>query len=72
MKIKSTLTNITKEVYSTSNPILAKEIITNYLLNTRVKDRDKMIGEVKKLNSINQIYFYFTNSLLKFEGLGVK
>ena len=33
MKIESTLTKITKEVYSTSNPILAKEIITNYLLN---------------------------------------
>ena len=71
MKLQSTLTQITNEVYSTSNPETAKEIITNYLQSTKVKDKDKMIEEVSKLKSINKIYFYFTNCLLKFEGLGV-
>ena len=58
MKLQSTLTQITNEVYSTSNPETAKEIITNYLQSTKVKDKDKMIEEVSKLKSINKIYFY--------------
>jgi len=43
----------------------------NYLESTNVKDKKKMIWDVSQLNSLTRIQFYFTNALLKFEGMGV-
>lgn len=65
----STLASITSDVYKSKTAQEAKEIIVGHLLKTQVKDRDKMITDVAKLNNLNQVWRYFSNSLLRFEGL---
>ena len=67
----STLTNITEQIYSAKTVTEAKAAMINYLETTNVKDKKKMIFDVSQLNNLTRIQFYFTNALLKFEGMGV-
>lgn len=67
----STLTNITEQVYSAKTATEAKTAMINYLETTNVKDKKKMIYDVSQLTNLTRIQFYFTNALLKFEGMGV-
>jgi hypothetical protein len=69
MKPESTLVSITEQVYRASTADQARTAMIEYLKGTRVKDRDKMINEVSKLNNLVRIQQYFSNCLLKFEGL---
>jgi len=71
MTFQSTLTIITEQVWSATTAQEAKSTIINYLETTNVKDKKKMIFDVSQLNSLTRIQFYFANSLLKFEGMGV-
>jgi hypothetical protein len=68
---ESTLTTITSQVYSATTAQEAKIIILDYLETTNVKDKKKMIWDVSQLNSLTRVWNYFTNSLLRFEGLSV-
>jgi len=71
MTFESTLTSITEQVWSAKTAQEAKSTIINYLETTNVKDKKKMIWDVSQLNSLTRIQFYYANSLLKFEGMGV-
>lgn len=68
---QSTLASITNEVYSAKTAQEAKTIMINYLETTNVKDKKKMIWDVSQLNNLTRVLTYFTNSLLRFEGLSV-
>lgn len=71
MTFESTLTSITEQVWSAKTAQEAKTVIIGYLETTNVKDKKKMIWDVSQLNNLTRIQFYFANSLLKFEGMGV-
>jgi hypothetical protein len=71
MKYESTLTNITEQVYKATSLNEAKTAMVDYLKTTRVKDADKMIQTATKINNLTKLQEYFTNCLLRFEGLSV-
>lgn len=71
MKITSVLASIASLVWEAEDVDQAREIVTEHLAGTNVKDRDKMIDDVQKLKTLEQIHRYIANSLLKYEGLGV-
>jgi len=71
MKYESTLTNITEQVYKATSLNEAKTAMVDYLKTTRVKDANKMIQTATKINSLAKLQEYFTNCLLRFEGLSV-
>lgn len=66
---QSTLATITTEVYSAKTAQEAKTIVINYLETTNVRDKKKMIWDVSQLNNLTRVWQYFTNSLLRFEGM---
>lgn len=68
MKLQSTLTQITDQVFQAQTPVQAQQAMVEYLKSTKVKDRDKMITTVSSMNNLPQIQKYFANCLLKFEG----
>tara|TARA_R110000868_G_scaffold147485_1_gene368984 strand:+ start:1617 stop:1853 length:237 start_codon:yes stop_codon:yes gene_type:complete len=68
---ESTLATITTDVYAAKTAQEAKTIMINYLETTNVKDKKKMIWDVSQLNNLTRVLTYFTNSLLRFEGLSV-
>lgn len=72
MKIESTLAAIASLVWEASDANSAKEILTEHLYSTNVKDRDKMIEDIQKLKTLEQVHRYTANSLLKYEGLSSK
>lgn len=72
MKIESTLASIAPTIFQTQDASSAKEILIRHLCETNVKDRDKMIQDIKQLTSIEAIHRYTANSLLKYEGLSTK
>ena len=71
MTFESTLTSITEQVWSAKTAQEAKTTIIDYLETTNVKDKKKMIWDVSQLNNLTRVLTYFTNSLLRFEGLSV-
>ena len=71
MKPESILVAITEQIYKARTATEAKTIMVDYLLTTTVSDRDSMIKGVTKLNSLIKVQRYFTNCLLKFEGLSL-
>jgi hypothetical protein len=71
MKYESTLTNITEQVYKAASLNEAKTAMVDYLKTTRVKEADKMIQTATKINNLLKLQEYFTNCLLRFEGLSV-
>lgn len=72
MPIESTLAKITEEVYKSKTAEEAKRVMMEYLETTYVKDRDKMIDTVSKMNNLIKIQTYFSNCLLKYEGHSLK
>jgi hypothetical protein len=71
--IKSTLADIAPEVYEAVNYETAKAIIQEHLKDSIIKDEDrkKMLDGVSKMNNLRQIQTYFSNSLLKYEGMSL-
>ena len=70
MHFESTLSKITQEIYNAKTAQEAKAAMVTYLQSTRVKDRDRMIETVQAMSSLIKIQTYFSNCLLKFEGMG--
>ena len=71
MKYESTLTNITEQVYKATSLNEAKTAMVDYLKTTRVKHADTMIRTATKIGNLPRLQEYFTNCLLRFEGLSV-
>lgn len=71
--IKSTLADIAPQVYQAVNYESARAIITEHLKDSQIKDEDrkKMLDGVQKLNNLRQIQTYFSNALLKYEGMSL-
>lgn len=70
-QLKSTLETICNEVFSMKDVVKAKEIAVKHLEQTGVKDKDKMIKEIKTFSNMTSLQRYVCNALLKFEGLGM-
>ena len=73
MKIESTLASIAKEIFAASDASTAREIFTNYMAGSKIKESDKakMLREVSGMSTLMQIHRYTANALLKYEGLGL-
>lgn len=71
--IKSTLADIAPEVYQAVNYETAKAIIQEHLKDSAIKDEDrkKMLDGVSKINNLRQVQTYFSNALLKYEGMSL-
>lgn len=74
VNIKSTLESIAQQVFVSTNVRDAKNVIINHIGDTRIKDSDKLtiVNNVNKINSLVRLQTYVCNSLLKYEGLGLK
>ena len=72
MKIQSTLASIASLIWEAKTATQAKETLIEHLKGVNVKDRDKMIGDVEKLKTLQAVHRYTANSLLKYEGLSTK
>ena len=72
MNITSTLASIASLVWEAKTAQQAKDTLIEHLRSTQVKDRDKMIDDVQKLSTLQQVQRYTANSLLKYEGLSTK
>ena len=72
MKYESTLAQIANQVYQAKTADEAKQVMIDHLNTTKVKDKDKMINQVKLLKTLIKVQTYFTNSLLRFEALSVR
>lgn len=74
IKIKSVLEEIAPQVFQVKDLNEAKNIIINHINSKGIKDEDKKVItiNVSQLNNINAVHRYMANSLLKYEGLGIK
>jgi hypothetical protein len=74
IQIKSILEEIAPQVFQIRNLNEAKDIILDHVNGKKIKDTDKqiIIKNVNELKNINSVHRYIANSLLKYEGLGVK
>lgn len=72
MNITSTLASVATLVWEAKTAQQAKDTLIEHLRSTQVKDRDKMIDDVQKLSTLQQVQRYTANSLLKYEGLSTK
>ena len=73
MKLTSTLDKIAEQVFEAKTFADAKQIVTDYLNESKIKESDrlKMINEVNNMKHLHKIQLYIANALLKYEGLGV-
>jgi hypothetical protein len=67
----SKLAEITDAVFSATDFLSAQSLFISFVDGTQVKDKNKMISEVKGMRTLPQLQRYTANALLKFEGLGV-
>ena len=72
MNITSTLASVAPLVWEAKTAQQAKDTLIEHLRSTQVKDRDKMIDDVERLSTLQQVQRYTANSLLKYEGLSTK
>lgn len=74
MDIKSSLVNIINQVWAETDFYKAKQMILNYLNDSKIKeiDKKKMILEIEfNVRSKSRLDTYLTNALLKYEGMGL-
>ena len=73
MKIESTLASVSEAVFQSPDLESARRAFINHVTETKIKkeDKEKMLREVTKMTSLNQIFRYTVNALLKYEGLGL-
>ena len=73
MQIKSTLASVAEAVFSATDVQTAQTLFLSHVSGSGIKkeDKQKMLMEVSKITSLNQIYRYTANALLKYEGLGL-
>ena len=73
-KIKSTLENICSSIWANPNVHEGKTILKEYIESKNINEIDKkiMLQNLELIKSKPKLDLYVANSLLKFEGLGVK
>jgi hypothetical protein len=65
----SKLAEITEIIFSATDFLVARNILTNFIEGTQVKSKNKMLFDIKNLKTLHQVQRYTANALLKFEGL---
>lgn len=72
-KIESVLEKVIVEIYQSKTLDEGKTKMKELLESTNIKetDKQKMINELDKIQSLVKLQFYATNALFKYEGLGV-
>lgn len=71
VNIESTLAKIAEDVFKAPSCEAAKAIIYEHLKDSTIKDRDKILTDVNKINNFTKLQTYLVNSLLKYEGLSL-
>ena len=73
VQIKSIFEQIAEHVFKMSNLNEAKKFILEFVESKDIKDTDKksIIRSVNESKSIVRLYTYLSNSLLKYEGMGM-
>jgi len=69
--IKSILNRILNDMKTTTDINALKQTAIVLISKSDIKDRDKMLSEIYKINTLQDLQKYLYNALLKFEGLGV-
>jgi len=71
--LKSILEQVIQKVYQSKTADEARNHMLELLNDSGIKetDRNRMIQELDRLQTLKQIQFYATNAMFKFEGLGV-
>jgi hypothetical protein len=74
IKIKSVLEEVAPQVFQIRDLNEAKGVILSFIETKNIKDTDKkiIIDNVSQFKNINAVHRYIANSLLKYEGLGIK
>jgi F0F1-type ATP synthase delta subunit len=73
VQIKSIFEQIASEVFNMKDVNKAKQFITEFVNNKKIKDEDKkiIIDNVNKCKYLYQIQSYICNSLLRYEGMSL-
>jgi len=71
--IKSKLEEAAPLIFQAANWQSAKALLIEYIKESDItlKDKNKMLDDVNKLSNFTTICTYFTNSLLKYEGMSL-
>jgi hypothetical protein len=74
IQIKSVLEEIAPQIFQMRDLNEAKNTIKTFLESKKIKDTDKQIilQNIDGSKNINSIHRYIANSLLKYEGMGVR
>jgi hypothetical protein len=74
IQIKSVLEEIAPQIFQMRDLNEAKNTIKTFLETKKIKDTDKQIilQNIDGSKNINSIHRYIANSLLKYEGMGVR
>jgi ferritin len=72
-QIKSIFEQIASEVFNMKDVNTAKQFVTDFVTNKKIKDEDKkvIIDNVNNCKSISRIQTYICNSLLRYEGMSL-
>jgi hypothetical protein len=73
VQIKSIFEQIASEVFNMKDVNTAKQFVTDFVTNKKIKDEDKkvIIDNVNNCKSISRIQTYICNSLLRYEGMSL-
>jgi len=73
VQIKSIFEQIASEVFNMKDVNKAKQFVTDFVTNKKIKDEDKkvIIDNVNKCKYLYQIQSYICNSLLRYEGMSL-
>ena len=73
IQIKSIFEQIASEVFNMKDVNKAKQFVTDFVNDKKIKDEDKtvIINNVNNCKSISRIQTYICNSLLRYEGMSL-
>ena len=73
VQIKSIFDQIASEVFNMKDVNKAKQFVTDFVNDKKIKDEDKtvIINNVNNCKSISRIQTYICNSLLRYEGMSL-
>ena len=73
VQIKSIFEQIASEVFNMKDVNKAKQFVTDFVNDKKIKDEDKtiIINNVNNCKSISRIQTYICNSLLRYEGMSL-
>jgi F0F1-type ATP synthase delta subunit len=73
VQIKSIFEQIASEVFNMKDVNKAKQFVTEFVNNKKIKDEDKkvIVDNVNACKSISRIQSYICNSLLRYEGMSL-